>query len=178
MVSLSGRTLGRRLGLVVLAIGGCGDCVGGVVAGGVVGEDLDDAALVARHGGGQRAAVAGDHVEGVAEWGSTGRAVAAALGHTSFAMTTKRHYVAEGTSERMAQRRVGSMLDPWHKSEDGEAAHAVVHDVAAVAGQQRSTAATTPAVTVTRRPGRPVFRVIEGGAGCVAGNREATSEEA
>jgi integrase len=120
----------------------------------------------------------GLHATLAMEWGSTGRAVAAALGHTSFAMTTKRHYVAEGTSERMAQRRVGSMLDPWHKSEDGEAAQAVVHDAAAVAGQHRSTAAATPAVTVIRRPGRPVFRVIEGGAGRADGNRETTSQEA
>lgn len=107
----------------------------------------------------------GLHATLAMEWGSTGRAVAAALGHTSFAMTTKRHYVAEGTSERMAQRRVGSMLELGLAPDDPAAREVAVADAAAVGdGQDRSTA-PTPGAVVIRQPGRPVFRVIEGGAG-------------
>jgi hypothetical protein len=73
------------------------------------------------------------------EWGSTGRVVAAALGHTSFAMTTKRHYVAHGTVERAAQRRVGSMLEQQP--------------------EQANVAPEAPA----RPTGRPTFGVIDGG---------------
>jgi integrase len=51
------------------------------------------------------------HATLATERGSTGQAVAAALGHTSFAVTTSRHYVAPGVVERAAQRRVGEILE-------------------------------------------------------------------
>ncbi len=44
------------------------------------------------------------------ETGSTGHAVAAALGHTSYA-TTKAHYLKPGTVERMARERVQSLME-------------------------------------------------------------------
>ncbi len=95
----------------------------------------------------------GLHATLAMEWGSTGRVVAAALGHTSFAMTTKRHYVADGTVERAAQRKVGSMLDPWHRAEDGDAKK--VDDPERVMEQPQP----APAGPVVRR----AFQVIEGG---------------
>lgn len=44
--------------------------------------------------------------------GSTGRAVADALGHTSFERITKPHYLAPGTAERANARRVQKVLEP------------------------------------------------------------------
>ncbi len=44
------------------------------------------------------------------ETGHTGHAVAAALGHTSYA-TTKAHYLKPGTVERMARERVQSLME-------------------------------------------------------------------
>ena len=52
----------------------------------------------------------GLHATLATEHGSTGRIVASALGHTSFEGVTKRHYVAPGTTERVAQRRVEQVL--------------------------------------------------------------------
>ncbi len=54
----------------------------------------------------------GLHATLAMEFGSTGRLVAAALGHTSFAVTTSRHYVAAGTTERVAARRVAGLVQP------------------------------------------------------------------
>lgn len=84
----------------------------------------------------------GLHATLAMEWGSTGRVVAAALGHTSFAMTTKRHYVAPGTVERAAQRRVGSMLEQRPEQHD-----------------QQEEGQDAPA----RPASRPTFGVIDGG---------------
>jgi len=46
------------------------------------------------------------------ERGSTGRAVADALGHTSFERITEPHYLAPGTAERANARRVQKVLEP------------------------------------------------------------------
>ena len=52
----------------------------------------------------------GLHATLATEHGATGRVVASALGHTSFEGVTKRHYVAPGTTDRVAQRRVEHVL--------------------------------------------------------------------
>jgi len=54
------------------------------------------------------------------ETGSTGHAVAAALGHTSYA-TTKAHYVKPGTVERVARRNVQFLLGPNPPKEEPRA---------------------------------------------------------
>lgn len=92
----------------------------------------------------------GLHATLAMEWGSTGRVVAAALGHTSFAMTTKRHYVADGTVERAAQRRVGSMLEQAPEQDQDE--------------QDEQGTRTAEAPSQPAKPtGRPRFGVIDGG---------------
>jgi integrase len=52
----------------------------------------------------------GLHATLATEHGVTGRVVASALGHTSFEGVTKRHYVAPGTTDRVAQKRVELVL--------------------------------------------------------------------
>jgi len=52
----------------------------------------------------------GLHATLATEWGSTGRVVAAALGHTSFDVVTRRHYLQPGTVERAALRRVVEVI--------------------------------------------------------------------
>lgn len=91
----------------------------------------------------------GLHATLAMEWGSTGRVVAAALGHTSFAMTTKRHYVADGTVERAAQRRVGSMLEQAPEQEQDQ--------------DEQDTRTSEPPSRPAQPTGRPRFGVIDGG---------------
>lgn len=54
----------------------------------------------------------GPHSTIATERGSTGRAVADALGHTSFARITEPHYLAPGTADRANARRVQKVLEP------------------------------------------------------------------
>jgi hypothetical protein len=52
----------------------------------------------------------GFHSTVATERGATGRAVADALGHTSFERITARHYLAPGTRERAEAKRVQRVL--------------------------------------------------------------------
>ncbi len=97
------------------------------------------------------------------EWGSTGRVVAAALGHTSFAMTTQRHYVKEGTVERAAQRRVGLMLEQTPERDDEVDADDHPEPVA------------VPEVAPERATSRPTGVPGDRGAGSVAAEKPAAT---
>jgi len=72
------------------------------------------------------------------ERGATGRAVADALGHTSFERITARHYLAPGTRERADAKRVQKLLGPAVHREVPSKNHFPV------GSDQRGTATTDP----------------------------------